>query len=90
MPKPRFQPTRSTHSAKETHLQVHHKAPKDGLFLPRIRLGDKVSLGEVLGEVLSLDAVPCEVRAEDTGRVVMIRVQRSVLRGDPLLVVAPL
>ena len=88
-PRLRRQITRITHSARETHLQVHHQAPHDGLFIPRAKLGDKVRRGGPLGEVLDLSGKGAVVRAEQTGRVVVIRVQRSVRRGDALAVLVP-
>lgn len=89
--KPRLRPqlTRITRSAKETHLQVHHQAPHDGLFISQTRLGHKVRRGSVLGEVVTLAGTSVLIRAEHAGRVVLVRTQRSVLRGDALAVLLP-
>lgn len=89
-PRLRTQITRITRSARETHLQVHHQAPFDGLFIPRARLGDKVQRGAPIGEVVELSGRTWLVRAEQSGRVVVVRVQRSVRRGDALAVLAPI
>ncbi len=88
-PRLRKQLTRITRSAKETHLQVHHQAPHDGLFVLATRLGDKVRRGEVLGEVLTLAGQNVVIRAEHAGQVVLVRIQRSVRQGDALAVLLP-
>ena len=88
--RPRRQHERITRDADEAHLQVHHPAPHDGLFVPRARLGRSVRRGESVGVVQALGtATESEVRAERAGRVVMLRRQRSVRQGDALCVLAP-
>lgn len=89
MPRLRAQRTRITRSAKETHLQVHHVAPHDGLFVPFVQLRDRVRRGQPIGEVLGLNGEIAVMPAEESGRVVMRRLQRSVRRGDALAVIAP-
>ena len=86
----RKQPTRITRSSKETHLQVHHQAPHDGLFIPAVKLGAKVTNRMVIGEVLSLSGIATPIKAEHSGKLVMIRVQRSVRQRDALAVLAPI
>jgi predicted deacylase len=88
-PRLRDQVTRITRSARETHLQVHHQAPHDGLFVSHVKLGDKVRRGSPLGEVMALTGNVSVVRAEHAGRVVLVRIQRSVRRGDELAVLVP-
>ena len=88
-PKLRRQVTRITRSARETHLQVHHQAPHDGIYLPAIRLDQKLRRGAPLGVVHKLDGTRSIVRAETSGRVVLVRLQRSVHRGDALAVLSP-
>ena len=88
-PRLRRQLTRLTRSARETHLQVHHQAPHDGLFVPQIRLDENVRRRAPLGVVLKLDGTSTLVRAEQAGRVVLVRIQRSVRRGDALVVLSP-
>jgi predicted deacylase len=90
LPKLRQQPCRITRSSRETHLQVHHLAPFDGLFVPGVKLRDRVRRGQPIGAVLGLDGESAPVKAEESGRVVMRRVRRSVRRGDALAVIAPL
>ncbi len=89
-PRLRRQVTRITRNVRETHLQVHHQAPYDGLFVLRVKLGDRLRRGAVLGEVVSLTGKPAVIRAEHAGRVVVVRLQRSVRQGDALAVLAPI
>jgi len=89
LPRLRAQRIRITRSVRETHLQVHHLAPHDGLFVPSVKLRDRIRRGQPIGEVLALDGAVALVRAEESGRVVMRRLQRSVRRGDALAVIAP-
>ena len=87
----RRQISRITRNADETHLQLHHPAPHDGLYVPRARLDRRVRRGEVIGRVLGLDGkAATEVRAARAGRIVMTRRQRSVRRGDALAALAPI
>ena len=74
--------------ARETHLQLHNRAGRDGMFQPAVRLGQTVRRGELLGYLHDL-ARPgaVAVRAEGGGRVVTLRRQRSVRRGDSLAAV---
>lgn len=90
IPRLRRQRTRITRSARETHLQVHHQAPLDGLFISQVRLDQKVRRGTPIGQVLSLAGKPTVILAEHAGRVVVLRLQRSVRRGDALAVLAPI
>lgn len=87
----RRQKTRLTRDAQEAHLQVHHPAPHDGLFVPVAHLGHHVRQGQTLGTVLGLNGKKVSpIRAERSGRLVMIRRQRSVRRGDALFTLAPI
>ena len=88
-PRLRPQRVRITRSVRETHLQVHHLAAHDGLFAPRVELRDRVRRGQPIGEVLGLAGERTLVRAEEAGRVVMRRRQRSVRQGDALAVIVP-
>jgi predicted deacylase len=88
-PKLRPQLTRITRSSRETHLQVHHQAPHDGLFISKVGLGDHVSKRAPIGEVLDLTGKSSVIRAEQSGRVVLVRLQRSVRQGDALAVLSP-
>lgn len=88
-PRLRQQLTRITRNTKETHLQVHHQAPFDGLYIPRTKLGAWVKRGAPIGDVIGLAGQTVLLRAEHSGRVVVIRVQRSVRTGDALAVLSP-
>ncbi|MDB6092757.1 MAG: hypothetical protein JWM32_319 [Verrucomicrobia bacterium] len=90
MPRLRAQVTRITRSVRETHLQVHHQAPHDGLFISRVRLNQKVRRGAPIGEVLTLAGQSTVIPAEHAGKVVVVRLQRSVRKGDALAVLAPI
>jgi predicted deacylase len=87
----REQTLRTTRDADEAHLQIHHPAPHDGLFVPAAKVGDRVRHGQVLGCVHALDRLGSTViRAERTGRIVMVRIQRSVRQGEALCTLAPI
>ena len=91
VPRPRRQLLRVTRDLDEAHLQVHHLSPADGLFAPSVAVGRRVRKGQGIGW---LDTVPGggrhEVRAEGSGRVVMLRHQPSVRRGEALCTLAPI
>lgn len=84
----RKQRLRMTKRADETHLQVHHQAPFDGVFVPAIDLRQVVRKGQAIGQMLALSGQRAVILAEDSGRVVMRRIQRSTRKGDALAVIA--
>ncbi len=87
----RKQKTRITRDVDEAHLQVHHPAPFDGLFVSETALGRQVRRGQPIGKVLSLDGKQSAViKAERTGCIVLVRYQRSVRRDDALFTLAPI
>ena len=87
----RGQTVRTTRDADEAHLQVHHPAPHDGLFVPAAKVGARVRRGQRLGTVLPLGRLGATaVSAERAGRIVMWRVQRAVRAGDALCTLAPI
>jgi N-alpha-acetyl-L-2,4-diaminobutyrate deacetylase len=87
----RAQIQRTTKDADEAHLQIHHPAPHDGLFVPAAKVGAHVRRDQVLGTVHALNQIgTTTVRAERTGRIVMWRIQRSVRKGDALCTLAPI
>jgi predicted deacylase len=89
-PRLRRQMLRITQDAEEAHLQVHHPAPHDGIFVPVAPLGRTIRRGQAIGRVLALDGKTSSViKAERNGRIVLVRYQRSVRRGDALLTLAP-
>lgn len=87
----RRQRLRTTRDVDEAHLQIHHPAPHDGLFVPAGRVGAWVRRGGLIGTVWSLDrSGSTAVPAERSGRIVMLRLQRSVRKGDALCTLAPI
>lgn len=81
---------RATKDTDEAHLQVHHPAPHSGLFVPEAALGAWVKRGQRLGRVQPLNTTDfTAIHAESSGRVVMRRLQRSVMKGDALYTLAP-
>ena len=87
----RRQKMRTAGDPQEAHLQVHHPAPSDGLFVPGAKLGQRVRKGQLLGYVHALSsAKKTPVRAERTGRIVLVRYQRSVMKDDALFTLAPI
>lgn len=74
----------------EGHLQIDHPAPCDGILMSLVKLGAWVRRGERIGEVQPLSGAGSQiVRALRSGRVVLIRRQRSVRKGDALAVIVP-
>ena len=82
---------RTTRDADEAHLQIHHPAPHDGLFVPSVKVGAHVRRGATLGRVHPLGKRGgSTIQAERKGRIVMLRIQRSVRAGDALCTLAPI
>lgn len=82
---------RITKDVDEAHLQIHHPAPHDGLFVPSRRVGARVRRGGLIGTLWPLDRTGATtVKSERSGRIVMLRLQRSVRRGDALCTLAPI
>ena len=85
------QKTRTSADPDEAHLQVHHPAPHDGLFVRKVELGTRVRRGQILGVVHKLNGGRLlRIKAERNGRVVLVRYQRSVRKGDALFTLAPI
>ena len=90
-PKLKPQKLRVTQDHDEAHLQIHHPAPHDGLFVPAVKIGEHVRRGQLLGVVQPLGRIgESTVGAARAGRIVMLRVQRSVCAGDALCILAPI
>src|SRR5262249_3796073 len=72
-------------------LQLHHPSPADGFFESAVTLGERVTAQEsIIGTVCDppgerIDAV----KAQTTGRVLMLRSCPRVCRGDALALVLP-
>lgn len=89
--KRRAQLLRTTRDVDEAHLQIHHPAPHDGLFVPSVKVGARVRRGAQIGLVYPLAKRGSHtIFAERHGRIVMLRIQRSVRAGDALCTLAPI
>lgn len=70
------------------HLQRHHPSPADGCFEPVVQLGQLVAAGELLGRLVDpLGRGPRDIRAEQSGRVLVLRTFPAVKQGDSLAVI---
>jgi predicted deacylase len=70
------------------HMQIHHPAPRNGLFEAAVTLGQSVRRGDILGTVSDVrcrDTVP--VTADRAGVVLVLRSFARVLEGDCLGVI---
>lgn len=73
------------------HLQVQHPATVAGFFEPAVALGDVVSPGQTLGQIVNPLGEICElVRAQSAGLVLLLRVQPAVQPGDALAALLPI
>lgn len=85
------QPFHLSTDAEDTHLQVHHPAPHDGTFEPKIALAETVAAGQEIGLVRPAPGAPATpIHASRSGTVVLRRHDRAVQRGDALFVVVPI
>ncbi len=67
------------------HLQSKLPAPKDGIFMPAVRVGEKISTGQLWGTITDpLNGTSKEVRAGTEGLVLFLRVCAKVITGDSL------
>lgn len=70
------------------HLQRHHPSPAEGCFEPTVVLGQLVAAGELLGRLVDpLGRGPRDIRAEQSGRVLVLRTFPAVKQGDSLAVI---
>jgi predicted deacylase len=71
------------------HMQVCNLSPLTGFFQSAVGLGQNVECGTVLGAVSSLgEHVSQEVRAQQSGRVVVLRRVPRVNKGESIGVIA--
>jgi predicted deacylase len=71
------------------HMQIAHPAPLTGFLRWKAELGDRVSAGETLAEIETVDgAERAEVKAGESGRLVVIREFPRVNQGDAVAVIA--
>jgi len=70
------------------HLQRHHPSPAEGCFEPTVVLGQLVAAGDLLGRLVDpLGRGPRDIRAEQAGRVLVLRTFPAVKQGDSLAVI---
>ena len=70
------------------HMQICHPCPADGYFQSAVTLGQSVEQGQLLGELLdALGKSNHEVRADRSGRILVLRTCPSVKEGDSLAVI---
>lgn len=86
----RHRVTRESTSKNEGYLQLDHPSPCDGLIMSLVKLGAHVKRGRVVAEVQPLDGRRSRiVRTVKTGRVVFVRRQRSIRKGEAIATVVP-
>lgn len=70
------------------HLQIQHPAPCDGYFRTAMELGDSIQTGETLGWIVDPPGnILATVKAQQTGKVLMLAACPIVERGDALGVI---
>ena len=89
LPARRRQRVLVSRAGRDMLLQEQNLAPSDGFFFPRVRVGEVVRRGQVMGEVAALGGGSAPVRAARAGRIINLRRRRSVARGDSLATTAP-
>ena len=87
----RNQKKRTSKTAEETFLQIHHKAPVTGILNLSVKLKAAVKKDQILGYVDPLgNSRRKEVKAEMTGKVVFLRRKASIKKGEAILAIAPI
>lgn len=70
------------------HLQIRHPSPARGVFAAYVALGHSVTAGAILGHVTgSSDGKRHPIQADSTGRIICLRVNPEVEKGDSLAVI---
>lgn len=73
------------------HLQIMYPSPKQGIFLPKVKLGNTIRKGEILGEVWNLNGEDIEeIVAKEDGLVFLLRTVPPVSAGDALGGILPI
>ncbi len=77
-----------TLGAEAGHLQINYPSPCSGLFVPTVKLWDRVRTSDVLGHVRHPDGtVLAVIRATAPGRIMLLRTLPRVLAGECLVYV---
>jgi predicted deacylase len=70
------------------HMQVNHPAPTEGFFEPAVRLGDRVSAGDLLGKVTDpLGRRVDSIRATYAGMVLVLHTFSRIDAGTSVAVI---
>jgi uncharacterized protein len=70
------------------HMQVCNPSPMTGFFEPAVELGSRIESGELIGTVTDLlGATSCEIRAQQTGIVLVLRSFARVMEGESVGVI---
>ncbi len=70
------------------HMQVCNPSPVNGFFEPSVELGQQVQSGDLLGAVIDpTDRARHELRAQETGVVLVLRTFSRVMAGESVGVV---
>lgn len=70
------------------HMQVCNPSPVTGLFEPAVELGQPIRAGELLGTVIDVIGTECrEIRAHQTGIVLVLRTYPRVRQGESVGVI---
>ncbi len=78
------------HRKASGHLQVMYPSQHRGIFSPKVKLGDQVCKGDILGKVFSFYGSQLqEIFAEEDGLVFLIRAVPPVVKGDALAGILP-
>ena len=73
------------------HLQVMHPSPADGLFVPAVELGQRVSAGQLWGRVVDgFGESRGEITAAEAGLALFLRAVPAVRKGESTGGVLPL
>lgn len=70
------------------HMQICNPSPLSGFFQPAVQLGSQIRVGELLGTVTdALGDKVCELRAEQTGILLVLRTFPRVKAGESVAVI---
>jgi len=71
------------------HMQICNRAPVSGFLRPQVRLGQQISRGNLLAEIISeTGAETHQVASQQAGKVVVVREYPRINRGDAVAVIA--
>jgi len=76
------------HRESAGHLQIRNPSPHTGFFQPAVQLGQRIAIGDPLGEVSDvLGEVRTVVKSQESGVVIVLRTFSRVFEGDALAVI---